>query len=305
MKTSFALILVLAITSLGFAAEKDKKLIVTKERITFEEFIDRARTSTVFLGNFENGRPRLTGTGFLTEYDDGEIAIHLLVTAKHVIRDPKSGNMTDDDLLVFFNKKGGGYTSRSVKSLKAKNQVKWVLSKEPDDMAVLPFHLDKEMDVKVLRSDLFLTEDYVHELMDVFFVSYEPPGIVVENQINPIMRRGMISKINKDRTIYIDGFAFPGNSGGPVFVKPVMPQYKSKPDGSPLEGQEFLDIMGGRLIGIIGKYIPYRDLAFSRQTGTARVSFEEHSGLSIVSSTDCLLEIFKSQEFLHQYKKLR
>ena len=44
------------------------------------------------------------------------------------------------------------------------------------------------------------------------------------------------------------------------------------------------------LIGIIKTYVPYIDVAISPQTGRARVTFEENSGLSAVEPLDAIVE---------------
>ena len=96
----------------------------------------------------------------------------------------------------------------------------------------------------------------------------------------------MISLINEDGSFYIDGFAFPGNSGSPVFILTSPAEYKVK------------------FAGIIGSYLPYQEAAISKQTGRTRIIFEENTGLSIVWSVKFLEEIIKSKEFQQQLDKL-
>lgn len=77
----------------------------------------------------------------------------------------------------------------------------------------------------------------------------------------------------------VDCKVFPGNSGGPVLLRP-----------------EALAINGTKaqerswLVGIVRGYVSYRDVAVSKQTGRERVTFEENSGLSQVHSVDCIDE---------------
>ena len=72
----------------------------------------------------------------------------------------------------------------------------------------------------------------------------------------------------------------PGTSGGPVINKP-----------------EIISITGTKsanqsnLIGIVKSYIPYQDIAVSKQTGRPRVIFEENSGLATVHPVDYIDEI--------------
>ena len=47
-----------------------------------------------------------------------------------------------------------------------------------------------------------------------------------------------------------------------------------------------VDPIGCKFIGIIGSYLPYKDVAVSTQTGNPRVVFEENTGLSQVWSVE-------------------
>ena len=44
------------------------------------------------------------------------------------------------------------------------------------------------------------------------------------------------------------------------------------------------------LLGIVSSYIPYADVAVSRQTGRPRITFEENSGLAKVVPIDMAKE---------------
>ena len=68
----------------------------------------------------------------------------------------------------------------------------------------------------------------------------------------------------------------PGNSGGPVFAKPVFVSYGDKPR------------IDSKLIGMVSGYLPYRDTAYSRQTGRPKIVFEENSGLAEVVPIDAI-----------------
>ena len=128
-------------------------------------------------------------------------------------------------------------------------------------------------------------------------MSYQP-GIEITNKINPIIRTGTISIINEDKTYFIDGFAFPGNSGSPVFFKPRAFSFTSA-------GLKMgRDPLNNHFIGIIGSYVPFKDIAYSRQTGEPRIIFVENTGLSQVWAVDYLIEIIESDQFKEQLEKL-
>ena len=77
------------------------------------------------------------------------------------------------------------------------------------------------------------------------------------------------------RTFLIDAFVFPGNSGGPVVLRPEI---------SAIQGTK--NQSTAYLIGIVLSYMPYIDAAFSLQTHRTRVTFEENSGLAEILPTD-------------------
>ena len=132
-----------------------------------------------------------------------------------------------------------------------------------------------------------------------FFLSYQPEINKQEKKIAPIIRSGIISLINDDKTFYIDGPAFPGNSGSPLFLKPSLRRV----------GEKDINLANNSLdwkfVGIIGSYVPYREVAISTQTGRPRVIFEENTGLSKVWSVDFIKQIEESKKFKAQINKVQ
>jgi hypothetical protein len=80
---------------------------------------------------------------------------------------------------------------------------------------------------------------------------------------------------NASMSFMIDSFVFPGNSGGPVVLKPDMFAIQGTKSQSK-----------AALIGVVTDYRPYTDVAISPQTHRARVLFEENSGLADVLPID-------------------
>lgn len=80
------------------------------------------------------------------------------------------------------------------------------------DLAIIPFGIREEDDIRTMPDIMFLDTSKLQELYDVFFIAYQP-GAESQKRVVPVIRTGMISLINDDKTFYIDGFAFPGNSG--------------------------------------------------------------------------------------------
>ena len=102
-----------------------------------------------------------------------------------------------------------------------------------------------------------------------------PIGVITDQLFGasrnyPVLRRGTIAWITPTMEsltpeFLVDALIFPGNSGGPVMRR--------------CEDRERADLC---LIGMVQGYLPYSDVAVSRQTGRPRVTFEENSGLAVV-----------------------
>jgi len=258
--------------------------------------LDEIKKTIVFLGKTtEEGKIQFYATGFLVNIQN----IFHLATAKHVVVDPKTGKFVDNGMLAFFNLKDGRIGSRSIDQIKKNFAINWIFHENNDvDIAVIPFGLDPQKDnVKTIPDNMFLTEDRLFEVYEVFFLSHQP-GIQPQKRISPVIRSGTISLINDDKTFYIDASAFPGNSGSPVFLKPSPIRFDE--GGISIGG----DKLGGKFIGIIGEYLPYQEVAISTQTGRPRVVFEENTGLSKVWSITFIREIVESDTFKQQLDKL-
>jgi hypothetical protein len=75
---------------------------------------------------------------------------------------------------------------------------------------------------------------------------------------------------------------FPGNSGGPVVLKPEIFSIQ----GTKASPKAFL-------VGVVASYQPYIDTAVSQQTQHPRITFEENSGLATVIPVDFINEMLK------------
>lgn len=292
-----------------FAQEQEKK-------VSIPEAIRQLKKTVVFIGEIhEEPNVPIPPDGVLVDIDPKKIqflatgflvsvqGICHLVTAKHVVNqfivpESKDGKVAqrfnDDGMFIFYNRKDGKVGFRSIGYVKKIHSVNWIFHDDDKvDLAMIPFGISKEDDIRTMPDIMFLDTSKLQELYDVFFIAYQP-GAQLQKRIAPIMRTGMISSINDDKTFYIDGFAFPGNSGSPVFLKYSVGRFSET--GFDIGG----DPLGGKFIGIVGEYIPYRDIAFSAQTKRPRVEFEENTGLSRVWSVNFLKHIEESPGFKQQ-----
>ena len=260
------------------------------------------KKSVVFIGRFElprapDDKPRRVyfGTGFLIAIEN----MFHLVTAKHVIENFWASGGKDEEIFIFLNNEEGKLHTQPLAEIKSVTGAKWIFSKTAD-VAVIPFPLSvgSGLDAKVLSERMFLDSSQLLELQDLFFISFQP-GIEGRDSLTPVIRRGMVSVVNSDGSFYMDAFAFPGNSGSPVFIRPSAGNLFTQ-EGVSLGA----DPRSCRFVGVIGAYLPYREVAISTQTKRPRVIFEENTGLALVWQAEVLRELAKTQEFKEQQNAL-
>ena len=137
--------------------------------------------------------------------------------------------------------------------------------------------------VDVLNDESVLKYSEVEKAEDVYFFGY--PALATLNtkdashRLDPIIRKGIVSKFIDRYKIIIDGFVSSGNSGSPVFVR-----------------REFIVPGGGyriefRFIGIITEYFPY--VLKKQDKGDVG-----NAGLGLVESVDNILNILSDYEAL-------
>lgn len=119
---------------------------------------------------------------------------------------------------------------------------------------------------------------------DGIFVIGFPLGLVGDARNHPVVRYGVVARIQDwirrdQNTFLIDAPAFPGNSGGPVVLKP---------DTAALKGTRA--ITHCLLVGVISKQLRSREVAVSERTGAPRVVFEEDAGLAEVVPVEFVRE---------------
>lgn len=163
------------------------------------------------------------------------------------------------------------------------------------DLAILPlkgkiFGRDK-INYFLFTDDnyIFLSSDFEKNGIssgDGVFVLGFPMGLRGEDKNQAIVRRGIISRYDDEtfrkNYFYIDAPAYPGNSGGPVITKPEL---------IAIEGTK--SVSQSKLIGVVSEGLTYTDVAISAQTGRARISFEEQTGLVKVVPVDAIVDIIK------------
>ena len=228
------------------------------------------------------------GTGFIygvEETGSGDNIRPFLVTNQHVV--------ADEDLIVIKVNRTDDLPAEEFEVNLYEEP--HLITTHPDglDIAALPLPgeilNDRIMATHPITRAVSLSvaeagEVGVSEGDGIFAIGF-PLGLVgYEDQHFPIVKQGCIARIQdwlsgRSRNILIDANIFPGNSGGPIFLRPstlVMPGTKANSTSY--------------LIGMVASYIPYTDVAVSLQSGRPRVTFEENSGIVEVVPSDVIME---------------
>ena len=255
------------------------------------EFMD----TTVAIGvPVEDNEYEWLGTGFLYCYPTDKFSGNkgdqkdfiFLITNRHVAE-------ANEDLHVRFN--GGAETNSNVHPLPTSGSdvtMPWTYHSNAD-VAALMIHANNLEDMGVSISSIhrdrnaFTREHATTAGLsegDGVFVMGFPLGIAGQDRNHVIVRQGVLSLIQPwlrgdESEFLIDSSVYPGNSGGPVLIKPEAVAIR----GTQANAQ-------CALIGMVSSYLPYRDVAISSQTKRPRVIFEENSGLAVVVPVDQIHE---------------
>ena len=224
------------------------------------------------------------GSGFLVYTPNEHI---VLITAKHVVFGDEGKGSLRQGLAYRLsrNRKGNIMTDENETKI---TQKAWLKSADED----IAFRFMSTFDTyTALGYSAFLPTNKLEAGASLFIIGF-PMGIRSTQYSQPILRKAIVARIDDDGII-LDGFVFPGNSGGPVVYQ--QPFSAVKTDSSLMEGDWFA--------GMVTSYIPYTDVAISQQTLRPRISFEENSGLSQIISADKILKILQSPEFMALDKK--
>lgn len=219
------------------------------------------------------------GSGALIHYKKK----YLVISARHVIE--KISNP-----VILFNNKNNKIIGKDCNQLREEYGFEWVYHpNEHVDLAIFPFGIGEEYDIKFVTEKTFLTFDEIREGVDVFFLGF-PLGLSQKQTITPVVRQGCVSLkiinttiINRityeKKTILIDGNISAGNSGSPLFTKP------SFIDMEKLRIDEF---KYAKLCGIVTGHIQSIIKGFNDEP-IAR----ENSGIGIISSIDHFIDLFE------------
>ena len=256
--------------------------------------------SVVALGGpSPNGVVEYNATGFIYGLasgdtdDEGNKGYALyLVTNRHVYQRASNRQPT---LHVRFNRPmGTGANLYEIPFVNPNGTTPWSI--HPDDsvdVAVIGLNPEK-LEVDGIEFSFFASDDSTFTLDqarenqvcegDGVFVLGFPLGEAGDERNYTIVRQGIIARaqdwLNGDgQSFLIDASIFPGNSGGPILLKP---------EAVSIQGTKSNNRCG--LLGMVSSYLPYQEVAISTQTERPRMIFEENSGLGVAVPHDLIKE---------------
>lgn len=223
-----------------------------------------------------------------------------LLTNRHVFNG-------QDQLWVRFDKKDTQNTARFPTQLKVGKEIKWLAHRdEKVDLAMLTISPDflnnNSIDWSFINEEVFAYPKKFNEigieLGDGVFIAGFPLGISGNERNYAIVRSGTIARVDQEiiesfKSFLIDVTVFPGNSGGPVFLKPELVS---------LENTKAVNSVF--LIGVVSGYKLYQEALYSHQSNPPIVSgiSVENSGLAVVVPMNFAKDIY--DDFISNNKTL-
>lgn len=237
-----------------------------------------------------NNQKSCIGTGFLVgDLMENSQSVKkyglYLITNKHVVKNQKR-------IFIGFNQNGGVNSYDFPAELLNQNNHKLYSEHVNPKVDIIALSINasflNNMNAKYhffpLEESLTLSDMQSSGVFEgdlVYSLGY-PLNLVNTSQKNPICRLGCISRIsdlyipgNPEVNFLVDAQSFPGNSGGPVILRPELAAVK----GSSPQPK-------AALLGILHSYIPYTDGLISQQTGDVYSIMKENSGLTNVHPVD-------------------
>ncbi|MEK7608782.1 MAG: serine protease [Patescibacteria group bacterium] len=247
------------------------------------------------------GKPifKSLATGFLigkaiTEKDEKGMRTFKLfvVTNRHVFYDEIKKEYVKE-VLFRFNTTDNKSQHFKISLLNSDGKPIWSMhEKESVDLAVLPINpsVMKEANIEYYffrEEETFFAKDFAKKNIstgDELFVLGFPMSISGKAKNFVIVRQGIIARVDEEvleeNFYYVDASTYPGNSGGPVIVKPGIVSIKGTTSNN-----------SAGLIGVISSGETYSDVAISQQTGEPKIIFTEQTGLVRIVSAEHIYEI--------------
>lgn len=299
-------LLIILLNKNNFLLSASEKNMQMKPALTSENFDNRVTKIQIKLIKEDKGNFIDLGTGFFVN-DGGEFIY--LVSAGHLFKDALKVLVANKGTIVFFQK----FESKDSKMQKLvtydidlidywkKNLLKFNESRDIGILKLREFikkeesaevKLEKEeksenqetkppltysASINILSDNDIIKYENIKKGEDIYFFGYPELPTLKEfdksHLLNPVIRKGIVSKLIDGRKIIIEGYASKGNSGSPVFIR-----------------REYLSLGSYRIefrfIGLITNYFP----VLLPKPGESQIFYSENAGLASVESVDNILE---------------
>jgi len=212
-------------------------------QIVNRTWLDGLRNATVAIGkivekeeiqdsiNVKRRFFKVLGTGILVRLTDSTINRPFLITARHLIIDPKTNTYPNSIQVRFswFEDKNLEENIGITIKLKIDNIPNFLVHPDNDvDLVIIPLDVSQEeagrSTVAPLSINNFESPDGFYEGRSLFVLGF-PGQVPAEFSTKTILRTGSIAWVSPiapdSNYILIDCNIFPGNSGGPVFTVPT------------------------------------------------------------------------------------
>lgn len=251
----------------------------------------------VAIGVEEKNKFSCQATGFLIGFiaknskkpEKKEYYIYL-VTNRHVFEEKRFVDLR-------FNTKNGSVKIFSQSLSFDNNEPRWLSHRNKKvDLALLSVNpeilQENSIEFNYIPEDIFAYyrnfQNLGIEAGDELYILGFPLGFSGNLKNFACVKWGIISRIDKEiikeeKAFFIDSSIFPGNSGGPVIIRPEIASLdKTK------------SVNTSYLIGVVSAYIPFIDKHISMQTKNVVSIVEENSGLAFVVPMDYVRQIFNN-----------
>ncbi len=242
-------------------------------------FEDQSMTTSKGMLEYQDAHGKLPknqiiGTGTLVAKD----GLNHIVTCKHVV---DAGGNTMFAIMPHKAHQTKG-SIIMIKEFHESLGTSWIMD-DSCDLAVSVFPINPEVwNVSAIPYAVFCGRGKLMEGWDVFYFGY--PAKQASIDLQPAVRSGMISLVNHQRKhrLIIDAMAAGGNSGGPVLLRP-MPLTVGNAPPMPLK-TPFIGILS-QTLELELELTPFDRLKYV-------------AGLSFVVSTDAIVDLFGSSDYL-------
>lgn len=299
-------LLIILLNKNNFLFGASEKSMQMKPILTSENFDNRVTKIQIKI--MQEGKENIIdlGTGFFVN-DGGEFIY--LVSAGHLFKDALKILIGNKGTIVFFQKFESkdskmqdvvtydidlmDYFKKNLLKLNKSRDIgilklrEFIKKDEPVEIKQEKIEKSENQEIKpplkysatinILSENEIIKYENIKKGEDIYFFGFpELPTLKQFDKshfLNPVIRKGIVSKLIDGRKIIVEGYASKGNSGSSVFIR-----------------REYVSLgsyrVEFRFIGLITNYFP----VLLPKPGESQIFYSENAGLASVESVDNILE---------------